>query len=230
MAKLRNQVFGEISGALGDIVFRDYKGTNIASMRPRNVNISNSASALIRRARFSMAAKLSKAVRGSRDVAISWVQKTPSNLTTHSYMVQVYYPFVSDVSVSDMFRITPERNFIVSLSAFDLREKEINVRINGLTDSSGIDTSVEKNIKLFTIFFLTSPINPELAPYSFISLESGVKTLNLNEELNFVLPLSDVDKMLLISEYQLRKSYSIAITLSETGIPVNYSDKIIYTL
>lgn len=230
MAKLNKQILGKVRGALGDIIFREYKGTNIASLRPVNINISNSASALQRRAKFSMAAHLSKAIRKSREVTISWAQLTPPNLTTHSYMVQVNYPFVSDVSLSDSFRFTMDRNFIASLSSFDLRENEINARISPLTESSGINTSVEKNIKLFTVFFLTSPVNPEFAPYSFVSIESGVRTLILNEELDFVLPLSDVDKQLLVSDYQVRKSYSVAITLTETGIPAKYSGKLIYTL
>lgn len=230
MAKIKNKVIGDFAGMLGDIIFRDYKGTSIASMRPKNFPVSNSPSIVSRRARFSMAAKLSKAIRFSNEVKISWTLVTPSNLTTHSYMVQVNYPFVSDVSVSDLFRITPEKNFIASFSDFNLRDYELQATIKGLTESSGINISVEKNIKLFTVFFLTSPTNPELAPYSFISLESGVRTLNLNEDLDFVIPLSDIDNQVLRLEYQIRKSYSIAITLSETGIPIKYSDKIINTV
>lgn len=67
-------------------------------------------------------------------------------------------------------------------------------------------------------------------PYSFISLELGVRTLNLNEELDFLIPLSDIDSQVLNSAYQIRKSYSIAITLSESGITIKYSDKIINTV
>lgn len=230
MAKVKNKVIGDFAGMLGDIIFRDYKGTSIASMRPKNFPVSNSPLIVSRRARFAMAAKLSKAIRFSDEVKISWTLATPSNLTTHSYMVQVNYPFVSDVSVSDLFRFTPEKNFIASFSAFNLRDNELQVTIKSLMESSGINTAVEKNIKLFTVFFLTSPTNPEFAPYSFVSIESGVKALNLNEELDFRIPLSDIDNQVLNSEYQIRKSYSIAITLSESGIPIKYSDKIIYTV
>lgn len=230
MAKIKNKVIGDFSGMLGDIIFRDYKGTSIASMRPKNFPVSNSPSILAKRAKFSMAAKLSKAIRSSNEVKLSWNLVTPSNLTTHSYMVQVNYPFVSDLSVSDLFKITPEKNFIASFSNFNLLDNEIQLSVKALTESSGINTAVEKNIKLFTVFFLTSPTNPEIAPYSFIPIESGVRPLILNQELDFVIPLSDIDNQLLNSEYQVRKSYSIAITLSESGIPIKYSDKIIYTV
>lgn len=230
MAKLRNQVIGEISGALGDIVFRDFKGTNVVSMRPRNINISDSPSAIARRARFAMAAKLSKAIRQSREAKIAWVLKTPSNLTTHSYMVQVNYSFVSDISVSDFFRMVPDKNFITGFISFDVRENEINARISPLTESSGINTAVEKNVKLFSVLFLSSPVNPEHAPYSFLTIESGARTLNMNEQLDFTYPLSDIDKQLITMDYQIKKVYSVAITLNENGNPINYSDKIIYTL
>lgn len=230
MAKLKKQVFGEISGALGSVIFRDYKGVNVASMRPSNINIPNDPSALARRARFTLAAKLAKAIRQSREVKLSWVFNTPSNLTTHSYMVQVNYPFVSDSTLSDYFRLVPEKNFIASVSSFEIRDMEIVIRINELQENTGINVSVEKNIRLYAVFFLSTLNNPELAPYSFLSVESNARTLNLNEQLDFTMPLSDLDKQLLNSGYQSRKAFLVAITLDETGKPVNYSDKMIYNL
>ncbi len=230
MAKLKKQIIGKISGALGDIVFREYKGSNIASLRPTNINISYDPSAIFRRARFTMAAKLSKALRQSQEVKISWIFKTPQNLTTHSYMVQTNYQFVSDISVSDKFRFTPEKNFIASLTSFDLRENEINARLRPLTINSGIDNSVERKIKMFSVILLTNPVDPEDMAYTFLTLESEAAPLNFDEELDFTLPMSELDKALLTEDYQTRKSFNVVITLDENNRPVKYSDKLIALL
>lgn len=230
MAKLKNKVLGDVSGLLGDFIFRDYKGINVASMRPKNINISNDESSVNRRARFAMAAKLSKAIRQSRDTAISWITEAPANLTVHSYMVKINYPFVSATNISDMIKLVPESNFISSISSFDLREYEIAYRFMPLGVNNGINTTFEKYIKMFSVLFLHSPADPLFPPYTFISLESEAKPFNLNEEIDFSLPLSEMSRQLIVSHYQLKKSYSILITVNEAFKPAKYSDKVISTL
>lgn len=66
MAKLNKKIIGNLSGSLGDIIFKEREGSSYAATRPSKMRATNNPLTLLRRKRFRLSIKLGRAIYSDR--------------------------------------------------------------------------------------------------------------------------------------------------------------------
>ena len=101
MAELNKTVLGRLSGAVGDVVFRQRNGKNYVGTKPAPFMPGDDPASVARRERFAITGKLAKAINSIAIIKSLWKESTPSGLSPYLYMVQLNYPHIVDGAVSN---------------------------------------------------------------------------------------------------------------------------------
>ncbi|MDY0082632.1 MAG: hypothetical protein RBR74_05565 [Ignavibacteriaceae bacterium] len=223
MAKLKKQVLGRVSGALGDMVFREVNGKNVVGMRPSNINIPGDPESIARRAKFTLSAKLSKAIIFHQDLKTIWKSKAPSGLSAHNFLIRSNYTNVLAGDLTDFVKLVPVAGFPVRYTEVTITDHSVMVVLDVIGSNNNINKSVETHIEMLTIIFLSDPVDETVEDYVFISTSSGNVDLSLKEVIEFTAPLIGNDE-LLFSKYRSNKVFSAFVTKNEAGNAINYSN------
>ena len=81
MARLKKKVLGQVSGAVGDTVFRERYGNNYLGMRPDSFMPGTSPADFQRRQRFALAAKTGVSINSASKLRALWAGVTPSGFS-----------------------------------------------------------------------------------------------------------------------------------------------------
>ena len=95
MARLNKQVLGRVSGAVGDIVFRERNGKNFIGLKPSRFMPGTDEASIARRARFALNAKLASTINNNDELKSIWFNKAPSGLSSHNFILRQNYPLVA---------------------------------------------------------------------------------------------------------------------------------------
>ena len=66
MGHLSKQVFGEVTGAVGHVVFKNKAGSNYIAMRAEKQKVCTDPVVLARRAKFALTGKIAQAINLSK--------------------------------------------------------------------------------------------------------------------------------------------------------------------
>lgn len=223
MAKLKKQVLGRISGALGDIVFREVNGKNVVGMRPSNVNTPQDPASVARRAKFTISAKLAQAISSHQKLKDLWALKAPAGQSTHNFLIKSNYLFVQSDDLSDLIKLTPDAGFPVSASSGNLTSSGMELILNAIGNNNLIDDSVEVNVQMLSVLFFKDSVDISVPQYSIITASSSVQTLSLANPLTLNAPLVGNDG-LLFDKYQYHKAFNVIITMDVSGNLIHYSN------
>jgi len=223
MAKLKKQVLGKVSGALGDIVFREVNGKNVVGMKPSNVKVPNDPESIARRAKFALSAKLAQAIALHPELKVFWKSKAPSGLSTHNYIIKSNYINVLPDGITDFVKLLPAAGFPVTSSNISVSDQFVRVELDAIGTNNNINPAVETQIEMLSIVFLTQPVDESVDDYSIISASSGNLALDLNNAILFTAPLVGNDE-LLFGKYQTNKSFSAFVTKDAAGNVINFSN------
>lgn len=227
MAKLKKQILGKVSGKLGDIVFRNTKKTNYIAARPISFNAPIDENSINRREKFAVSVKFSSLVLSIPELRYIWSKQTPTGRTTINYLVSQNYSKVDSKGLTENTSLTPPMGFILKEERIVIDSEKIIISINPIGNRSGINPEIEKFIKAIAVISLNKTDNRNLNQYAFFALSSEQLPLNLNERLNFEIPIT-AQLNELINNHSERMIFVCLITLSDIGEPINYSSTIIY--
>lgn len=227
MAKLRKQILGKISGAFGDIVFRNTRKTNYVVARPSNYNAPMDKAALNRRGKFAVSVKLSSLLLSSNEMKKIWSRVTPNGQNIFNYLVRNFYPLVNMDGLTEQIQLTPPLGFIVQTDSVTIKNDKVTVITQPIDQRSGIDVEVEKSIKLISVVSLSNPAVDNMNDFMFLKFESDVKQLNLIDPITFEIGITNQITDLL-SKYSNKLFLFSAVTLDVNNEPVNYSSTFIY--
>lgn len=222
MAYLNKQVLGRLSGKVGDIVFRQRSGKNFAAIKPGSFNPGNDPAAVDRRNRFAIACKFSSQINAVPYLNGIWKKKVPSAVIPYNYITKVNYRYANPDELTNLAVIVPELGFSITISSSSLTPPDLQVVVDQVGNIAGIDTEVEKTIRLCSIISLTNPDDEFLARAEFITMVSEAQPLVLDNQLTFQVPYSD-QEIQLFNSYQDKKAFSALITLDAAEKPVHYS-------
>jgi len=223
MAKLKKQVLGKISGALGDIVFREVNGKNVVGMKPSSFNIPNDPDSLARRAKFALSAKLAQAINKNQKLKDIWAVKSPSGQSTHNFLIKSNYINVLPADLTNLVKLVPDAGFPVSVSSNTISSAGIEINLNSIGDNNYIDPAIEINVQMFTVLFLNDALDETVEPFKLISAGSPVQSLSLSNPLTFNAPLIGNDE-LIFAKYQSQKAFSVFLTTDADGNVIHYSN------
>ena len=103
-----------------------------------------------------------------------------------------------------------------------LNATDIQVNINPIGSTSGIDPVNEPNIVLVSILYLNHPLEKATTQNEFISHLSAPQASNLSSQLTFNLSLSKRETQI-FNNYRDKKGFFSLITLDADNNPVHYS-------
>jgi hypothetical protein len=222
MAQLNKSVLGTVSGALGDIIFRQRNGKNIIVMRPSRYIPPSDQGSIDRRNRFALSAKLAQSIYSVPELALLWQPLTPPGMSTFNFIIQKNILLINPTSVSSLTTITPDSKFVVNCTSSSVTADTITVELAALGNATGIDASKERNAKLAYILCLANPTNTSLPSERFVAGTSVPKQLVLDTPLSFSIALTGQDAMS-VENYGDKKLLFVLITLDSENAPVNHS-------
>jgi hypothetical protein len=226
MAELNKTVLGRLSGAVGDVIFRQRNGKNFVGTKPSPFMPGTDAASVLRRAKFALSIKLAKTINSMYQVKSVWKPYTPSGLSPFNYMIKANYPNIEDGNLSDFVTLVPDIGFGINASSVTISSSEVRVDIDPLGNATDIDPVVELSLQLCSILFLNNPIDNNVKDYDFLSMVSASQTLSLDTALSFSIPFSNLQTQI-FDKYQNHKSYFTLLSFNSDSSVVHYSNTFI---
>jgi hypothetical protein len=222
MARLKKKVLGQVSGAVGDIVFRERYGNNYVGMRPDSFIPGTSPADYQRRQRFALAAKTGITINSVAQLKMLWKGATPSGLSSFNYVVKINYPFVTSTDLTNLLQLVPGNGFGVTIEDNNTDRVRVHVLFDPIGTNAGINTALEPNIMMAGVIFLTSPVDQSVGAYSILSVASPTQATDLVQQLTFDANLTSQQQQV-FDKYQTTKTFVALITLDAVGNPVHFS-------
>jgi hypothetical protein len=125
MALVRRQILGSLSGVVGDIVFKQNRGTEYTSIRPKKYKKTKSPNLISSRNRFAKRVAFCRFVLQSPLLKLVWKSaKLPGKYPYHK-IFKYNYRFISNEKISNLINILP-KNFYVNFSNYHLDENSFS--------------------------------------------------------------------------------------------------------
>lgn len=222
MAQLKKKVLGQVSGAVGDMVFRERYGANYVGLRPGSFIPGTDPASVARRQRFALAAKVGFTLNSIKHLKLLWKKITPSGMNPGNFIVKTNYPFVSSTDLSNLLQLTPSNGFGFVVTDSNVDRVRVRTTIDPIGTNTGIDPALEPNLMLTCLVFLTSPVDLSLAPYSLMAVSSALQATNLATEFTVDANLTN-QQQVVFDNYQVTKTFVALVTLDAIGNPMHYS-------
>ncbi len=229
MAKLKKQTLGNVSGKVGDLVFRLRKKTNYISHRPHKYNVPMDTDAIARRAKFSFTMKLVSTYLEIPELRQIWNPYVPNNRAIHNYIFSRLYPLVNSVSVNEQTIIVPKAGFIVGLDDVTTGNSVINVKTEVIGEFAGIDLNIEKKCEVVGVLSLSNPVADNVEVYELFALKSNLVDLSIDNPMNFEIVLNN-QVYDLLAKYESKLMLFTLVTMDELYNLKNYSKTIYHRL
>ena len=222
MATLTKSVLGKVSGALGDITFRQRKGRNYLATRPSNYTAPTDAASVARRGRFAFTCKLAANITSIPHLKMLWSAEAVDGKSVYNTIVGTNYRFVSADSITDMTYLSPGIGFFVKPTQSEIKAEGVNLVLDPIGSNAEIDLDLEKSIQLTGIISLSSPIDNTVEDFALIPLASAEQVLGLDGSLTFSIAFSTQESQL-FQKYRTSKAMFALLTIDANGNPVHYS-------
>lgn len=223
MAKIRKQVLGKVSGAIGDLTFRVKNGMGFIGTRPNSFTPGNDLASVARRLRFSIAVKYAKSVNELASLRTIWKQYKSPAQSAFNYIMKYNYHAVLPDDVSGTVSMVPDIGFSVNINSSEIQQHAITAKISPIGNFSEIDPAIETKIQLACVAFFKSPVSDEFSPYHFLSLLSKEESLSLTDPIDFTIALADQQSQL-FSQYNTHKLFFAFVTHDPPGKPIHFSN------
>jgi hypothetical protein len=222
MATLTKSILGKVSGALGDITFRQRHGLNYLATRPSSFAAPTDNNSVTRRGRFAFSCKLAATIISIPRLKKVWGAEALDGKSVYNTIIATNYRFVSPDSITDMTLLSPGIGFRVNPSLSEIKVEGIHLVLDPIGSSAEIDTALEKSMQLTGIVSLSGPIDDTVVNFALIPLASSEQQLGLDGSLTFSIAFSTQESQL-FQKYRISKAMFALITIDANGIPVHYS-------
>ena len=222
MAELKGNVLGKVTGTIGNLVGRVRSGKNYLASRPGSFMPGDDADSVARRERFKLSVQFAKSLIILDDLKSVWDNNAPSGISAYNFIVQSNYKYFENDLPSSSNIIVPPNGFNISTNQFQISQTALHVELLPLGDSAPFDPAVEKNLRLYSLFSLYDPLNPDLDAYGFIPLFSAKQSFQISSNLTFDISIPSYNQSL-IAKCQNKKVFIALLTLDENDKPKRYS-------
>jgi hypothetical protein len=222
MAEIKGGPLGKFSGAVGSITGRIRHGKNIIAAKPSSYTQPMDEESILRRDKFKCDALFSKTITNLDDLKYFWNHKIVGDMNAFNLVLQTNYKFLVNNCPSSGNIIVPPLGFPIASVSMELTASSLNVTLAAIGNADLFNPEIDHSIKLYSVIYLSSPVDAEQDPYYFISLESAKATFQTTGELTFTIPLNAAEVPVL-AKYSAKHFYAAAGTLDENELPQKYS-------
>lgn len=225
MARLNKQVLGKLKGSIGDIVFRQRNGTNYVATKPGSFNTPEDPASVDRRERFKLAVRLSSNINSVPYLNSIWSRKTGGS-SPFNFITKTNYKYMEPEGPTDLAVLVPEFGFGITVNSAGITPPQVQVVIDPIGNTAGIDPTVETTIRMVSIIYLSSPVDEFTEPYTFVTMASAGVPTDLENPLTFDIPYSN-QEIQIYDAYEDALAFFALVTLDDSENPVHYSSTFI---
>ena len=223
MARIKNQLLGNVSGFVGPVVYKIRGTTQYIASRPDSFIPGTDPASVFRRDQIAYIGKLSSKIYSIGIIKKLWSPKVKNQSYIYQKISAENYHTANCNDLDKPPKLSPTQDFIISNPLFLFEEKSFLFKSDPIGASTLINPAIEKFILPVGVIVLKDPKSPASPPMEIIAFKGKNEILDLNSELNFniELPIPENAKYM---HYQFHKCYLILITLDENENPVQTSE------
>ena len=105
MATLKKTVLGRLSGALGDIVFREKNGKNFVGLRALSFIPGSDQGSVERRSKFYLSTQLASTINSNSRLRSLWLASIPSGKNVYNHLIKSNYSNLQYNNAGDLVKI-----------------------------------------------------------------------------------------------------------------------------
>ena len=222
MGHLSKQVFGEVTGAVGHVVFKHRAGANYITMRAEKQKVSTDPVVLARRAKFALAGKIAKAINSIALLRSAWPQLVDKKLSRFNEMFQTNYGLIGTVANVGNISVAPVLGFSLINPHVTNLVSGVQIEADALGVDVGIDTGIEKYLVAAGIVLLQGPTVEGLAQTVVIPFRTNQQSLDLINTVNFTAQFTGTEQFQYQS-YTTKRAFICLITLNDDSQVVKAS-------
>jgi hypothetical protein len=226
MAEVFKSVIGRLTGALGNMVFRNRFDKTTITMRPKSYRMPMDEDAIKRRARFALTGAFSRAVNAFPDLKKFWDNMTPNDMTAMNGIFKGNYDQITDTDVSNTASLVPLIGVKAVSTDFTLTSSQLSVTLAAIGTAEGIDTLKEMTIYMAAVIFCKTPIDPTFKKFHFLSLKSTGSSISLITPMTFTIDITGIDKQY-FEKFTGHKAFVTFVTRDIMNKPVNFLNTLI---
>jgi len=222
MARLRGPVLGNVSGAVGNIVFQEKGDSSILYKKATKKEIVMTDKRFAIQEKFRLVAKLALGINASAELKKQWPASSKNRHSRFNSIFQTNYPLVH--TVEDL-----GKPIMIPNPGFPLKNGVITTTLTGITfscDAPGMDSGVNTNLEKFGsavgIMVLRSPVNEEDPSFRVLNVGTGKQALDVDAPINLVCNYVG-DQLTMFEGYTDKKVFLVFVTTDTSGNPIHYS-------
>jgi hypothetical protein len=216
MGRLSKQVFGEVTGAVGQVVFKHHAGNNYIAMRPDRQKVCTNPVVLARRAKFALAGKIAKAINSIALLRSAWPQLVDKKLSRFNEMFQTNYNLIGSVANVGNISVAPLLGFTLANAHVTNLVSGVQIETDALGVGIGIDTSIEKFLVASGVVLLQGPTVEGLAPTVVLPFKTTQQNLDLINPISITAQFTDTE-LFQYQSYATKRAFICLITVNDNG-------------
>jgi hypothetical protein len=223
MGRINKTILGRLSGAVGDVLFRQMHGKNYVGTKPDSFIPGSDKNSVDRRKKFGLTVKFSGSVNHITQLKNFWARVAPKSGSPFNFIVKTNYAHILPDDVTGTAALVPNVGFSISATSVSITKNQVQVTLNPIGNNSGIDTIVEKHIQLACVLYFKNPSDDSFSLYYFLPLISAKQALSLVNPLSFSIVLSDQQTQE-FDRYQVHSGFFALVTLDDNDNLYHYSN------
>jgi hypothetical protein len=156
MGILRNGILGDLSGKIGDFVFRNRDGKVVVSVLPGTYKVNNSKKAVDSRENFSVSTQLSKALIKDALLKKIWATAQIEGKKAYNRIIKYNNGQCRGQNLTTDNIITPPGDVEIAIDTLNLSPSEISFTINH--KSGEIGNVLNPSFQLYVCLYAYDPI------------------------------------------------------------------------
>jgi hypothetical protein len=221
MGHLTKQVFGDVNGAVGHVVFKKRGDSNYIAMRAEKMKATLDPVVLARRAKFALTGKIAKAINQLPVLKAAWPVAV-GKMSRFNEIFQTNYGLIGSAANIATVSVAPLFGFSLVNPHVSALANSIQLTADALGVKVGIDTGIEKTFVAAGVILLSNPTQEGYPANLVIPFKSIQQNLDLINPIDVTIEIegTSLDQY---AYYSDRKAFGCLVTLDNDGKTIRSS-------
>ena len=221
MAQMFDQVLGNASGLIGNLVFRIRKGANFISRQPSHRSSPLEPNEVAIRSKFGLTVKVASGINSIKELKDCWPKST-GRASKCNLIFKANYKIINSVANLGSVAVVPTFGFNTVNAVLTAGVAGIHLETDALGVGIGIDTSIEKFIVAAGVVVLQTPTLEDIDAIQVIAFKTQQHNLDLINPLDLTVNFAG-GGLTMYESYTDRKVFACLVTLDDAGKAIRYS-------
>jgi hypothetical protein len=223
MARIKNQILGNVSGFIGPVVFKMLGTTQYIARKPASFIPGTDSASVFRRDQGAFVGKLSSKIYSIDIIKKFWKHSVQKQFRIYQKIWSENYHAVNCNDLNRPPKFTPTHDFLVNNPSFLFAESSFTLKSDPIGVCTLINPALEKFVLPVGVIVLKEPKAASSPKTEIIPFIGKNEILDLSSPLyiNIDLPVPEATQF---NRYKFHKCYLILITQDDNEQPVHCSN------